>query len=290
MTKEEKRKEQIKELTDKLEKGVQDVYTSEKYIEYLRFCARFHDYSWRNNILIIAQCPTASHVAGYQTWQKQFKRHVKKGEKAIRILAPSTITITETDADGNEQKRKIIKGFHPTCVFDVSQTDGEPIPEFISELKDGDDKKNIGLVKSALLDISPAKDIVFAAADEMHGAFGYYQIDENIIVIKKDLSTVQTIKTMIHETAHSILHRTGGKSEKVSRSEMELQAESIAFIVSDFLGIDTGDYSFPYIASWAKDKDGKSLAENLEVIGKTAKNMIDALEILTVKVKQVEEE
>ena len=288
MTKEEKRKEQIKELTDKLEKGVQAVYTSEKYIEYLRFCSKFHDYSWRNNILILAQCPVASHVAGYQTWQKQFNRQVKKGEKAIRILAPSTITITETDDEGNEQKRKIIKGFHPTCVFDVSQTDGEPVPTFISNLKDGDDKKNIGLVRSALLDISPAKDIIFAA-DEMHGANGYYHIDDNIIVIKKDLSTVQAIKTMVHETAHSILHRTGGKSEKVSRSEMELQAESIAFIVSDFLGIDTGEYSFPYIASWAKDKDGKSLAENLEIIGKTAKNMIDALESLTVKMKQEED-
>lgn len=288
MTKEEKRKQQIEELKKQLEEGVAAVYDSEEWKKYLAFAAKFYHYSWRNCLLIKAQNPAASRVAGYRAWQKNFKRQVKKGEKAIHILAPCVCTVKEEDKDGNETERTFTKGFRTAYVFDISQTDGEPVPEFCRELNTEDGKEVIGTVRSALISISPAAEIKMLSAEECHGSKGYYNLDDNIIAIKNDMPTDQTIKTMIHETAHSILHRYGGKEEKTETTAAELQAESIAFIVCKFLGVNTEEYSFPYVASWAKDKDGKQLAENLEIIGKTAKNMIDALESLTVKMKQPE--
>lgn len=285
MTKQEKRKEQIKKLTAQIEKGVKAVYDSEEWRNYLEFCAKFHTYSFNNCVLISSQFPGASRVAGYKTWEKEFNRHVKKGEKAIRILAPNIRKITETDEDGNEKTRQIIAGYHTTCVFDVSQTEGDPIPEYIHRIDDskiGYYGRGYGNIKEALLSVSPASDIHFI---EIPGeSNGYYHITENYIAIQADMSVNHTIKTMIHETAHSILHREGGKESSAWRHTMEMQAESIAYIVCKYLDIDSGKYSFPYIASWSKDKTGEELAANLNTISTTAQKIINALEALTVKI------
>lgn len=289
MTKQEKRKEQIEQITKQLEQGVKDVYSSGKWKEYLDFCSNFHTYSFNNCILISSQFPGASRVAGYKAWQK-LGRQVKKGEKAIRILAPNIRKITETDENGNEKTQQIIAGYHQTCVFDISQTEGDPIPNLYHKLTDdkiGYYGRGYGNIKEALLAISPAADIRFI--DIPGKSEGYYHIKDNYIAIQTNLSTNQTISTLIHETAHSILHREGGKESSAWRHTMEMQAESIAYIVCRYLDIDSGESSFPYIAGWAKDRTGKELADNLHIINTTARKIIDALEALTVKVEAPEQ-
>lgn len=266
----------IKEITKQLEDGVKGVYTSEKWMNYLAFMGKFHQYSINNSLLIWLQNPKASYVAGYQTWAKKLNRQVRKGEKGITILAPCPHKITKevVDQDGNLTEKEInFTTFRTATVFDISQTDGDAIPEICEELAgeiDGYEK-----LYNQLCAVSP---VPVEFEDIQNGASGYFNTVSKVIRIKEGMSQMQTVKTLIHEIAHSILHdRETGEEKEAGRSEKEVQAESVAFVVCSMLGIQTDDYSFEYIASWSKGKEAKELTASMEVIRKTANQIYDGL-------------
>ena len=290
MTKEEK----TKQAFEMIEQGVKDVYSSDNFRKYLSCCSKFHSYSLNNTLLILAQKPDATLVAGYNAWQHNFNRHVDKGEKGLMILAPVTSKITKlmdkSDEDGNPvldengdpiKEERVINQlrFTTTTVFDISQTSGEPLPSLIHNLTGSSDEilafidsvKNICTIP---IDYhSPSKDAVLAG-----GAKGYYSIAEDRIVLNMELEDMQIAKTLIHEYSHSILHK---KTDKDS-GQREIEAESLAFILCDHFGIDTSDYSFGYIASYAAQDEAK-LKTILSNIQSTAHEMIDKLEPLFVE-------
>ena len=290
MTKEEK----TKQAFEMIEQGVKDVYSSDNFRKYLSCCSKFHSYSLNNTLLILAQKPDATLVAGYNAWQRNFNRHVDKGERGLIILAPVTSKITQlmdkADEDGNPildengdpiKEERVINQlrFTTTTVFDISQTSGEPLPSLIHNLTGSSDEilafidsvKNICTIP---IDYhSPSKDAVLAG-----GAKGYYSIAEDRIVLNMELEDMQIAKTLIHEYSHSILHK---KTDKVS-DQREIEAESLAFVLCDHFGIDTSDYSFGYIASYAAQDEAK-LKTILSNIQSTAHEMIDKLEPLFVE-------
>ena len=290
MTKEEK----TKQAFEMIEQGVKDVYSSDNFKKYLSCCSKFHSYSLNNTLLILAQKPDATLVAGYNAWQRNFNRHVDKGEKGLMILAPVTNKITQLmdkadengnpvlDENGNPVKEERIINqlrFTTTTVFDISQTSGEPLPSLIHNLTGSSDEilafidsvKNICTIP---IDYhSPSKDAVLAG-----GAKGYYSIAEDRIVLNMELEDMQIAKTLIHEYSHSILHK---KTDKDS-DQREIEAESLAFVLCDHFGIDTSDYSFGYIASYAAQDEAK-LKTILSNIQSTAHEMIDKLEPLFVE-------
>ena len=290
MTKEEK----TKQAFEMIEQGVKDVYSSDNFRKYLSCCSKFHSYSLNNTLLILAQKPDATLVAGYNAWQRNFNRHVDKGERGLIILAPVTSKITQlmdkADEDGNPlldengdpiKEERVINQlrFTTTTVFDISQTSGEPLPSLIHNLTGSSDEilafidsvKNICTIP---IDYhSPSKDAVLAG-----GAKGYYSIAEDRIVLNMELEDMQIAKTLIHEYSHSILHK---KTDKDS-DQREIEAESLAFVLCDHFGIDTSDYSFGYIASYAAQDEAK-LKTILSNIQSTAHEMIDKLEPLFVK-------
>ncbi len=282
------KKTQTQQIVEQLEKGVSEVFESDQYKQYLSVMSKFHSYSYNNILLIAMQCPGATMVAGYESWQRLFKRHVSKGEKAIKILAPCpykkvilqdvTDPITHQplkNSNGEVIKEKVqitIPAFRPVSVFDVSQTEGEPLPEMatVQELIGKVDGFND--MQEILENMAPCavyhKDIEGSAK-------GYYSPADNQIVIKNGLSQQQEIKTMIHEIAHSLLHNSEKmKDKKISRNDMEVQAESVAYTVCSALGIDTSEYSFGYIAGWSQGKDIKELKSALDLICDTASTMI----------------
>lgn len=287
------REEQLKQITEKLEKGVAEIFTSEKYAEYLNTMAKFHNYSFNNTLLIAMQKPEATLVAGYQAWQKKFNRQVKRGEKGIQIIAPmpvrekheiekvdpetGEIILGEDGQPETEVVEHVVPRFHVTTVFDVSQTMGEPIPEFeISEL-DG----NVFVYDSfmeALKSVAPVP-IQFM---EIEGeAKGYYHLTDKYIAIQDGMSEAQTMKTAVHETAHATLHdRDQMKDERIAKDKLtrEVEAESVAYVVCDHFGLDTSEYSFSYIASWSSDKTMKELRDSMDSIRKTSADMIEQLE------------
>lgn len=290
MTKEEK----TKQAFEMIEQGVKDVYSSDNFRKYLSCCSKFHSYSLNNTLLILAQKPDATLVAGYNAWQHSFNRHVDKGERGLIILAPVTSKITQlmdkADEDGNPildengdpiKEERVINQlrFTTTTVFDISQTSGEPLPSLIHNLTGSSDEilafidsvKNICTIP---IDYhSPSKDAVLAG-----GAKGYYSIAEDRIVLNMELEDMQIAKTLIHEYSHSILHK---KTDKDS-DQREIEAESLAFVLCDHFGIDTSDYSFGYIASYAAQDEAK-LKTILSNIQSTAHEMIDKLEPLFVE-------
>ncbi len=290
MTKEEK----TKRAFEMIEQGVKDVYSSDNFRKYLSCCSKFHSYSLNNTILILAQKPDATLVAGYNAWQRNFNRHVDKGERGLIILAPVTSKITQlmdkADEDGNPildengdpiKEERVINQlrFTTTTVFDISQTSGEPLPSLIHNLTGSSDEilafidsvKNICTIP---IDYhSPSKDAVLAG-----GAKGYYSIAEGRIVLNMELEDMQIAKTLIHEYSHSILHKTTDKDS----DQREIEAESLAFVLCDHFGIDTSDYSFGYIASYAAQDEAK-LKTILSNIQSIAHEMIDKLEPLFVE-------
>ena len=259
----------IKEITEQLEKGVKEVFTSGKYKEYLDFMCKFHNYSVNNIILIMMQNPQASLVAGYKAWQTKFKRQVRKGEKGMTILAPCPHKRT-IEEDG-EEKEIIWNSFRAVKVFDISQTDGDAVPEIATTLSG--DVKNYEELFDRLKNASP----VPVSFEKMGSANGYFHSVENRIAIKEGMSKEQTIKTAIHEIAHAMLHCENGEEEEADRNTREVQAESVAYTVCKMLGIDSSDYSFGYVAGWSKDKEVKELSESMEVIRRTATEIIDKI-------------
>ena len=287
------RKQQMKEITERLEQGVKDIFTSEMYTMYLRTMAKFHNYSFNNTLLIAMQRPDATLVAGFQAWKNKFNRYVKKGEKGIQIIAPAPIkeveerekidkdtglaVLNENGEPEMERMEYVIPRFRVTTVFDVSQTDGEPLPLLeVNELTAS--VKDYALLTAAIEQVSP----VPMRFDEIEGeAKGYYSDIEKEICVQTGMGESQTIKTMIHEVAHAMLHNSDlmeQRGEEKDRLTKETEAESIAFTVCSALGIDTSDYSFPYVASWASGKELKELKDSMDTIRLTAADFLEKLE------------
>jgi len=287
--------QKVKEITDQLEQGIQDLFESEKYMSWLRTMSKFHDYSLNNTLLIAFQRPDATLVAGYTAWQKQFGRQVQKGEKAIKILAPAPYKekvemekidpITRTpilDADGKpvrEVQEVTRPAFKVVSVFDVSQTEGREIPSLgVDELSG--DVREYEMFFEALKRSCP----VPMEFENIEGsAKGYYHQMEQRIAIREGMSQVQTIKTAIHEMAHQRLHAVDPLDEKSeiinqSRSSKEVEAESVAYTVCQHYGIETSDYSFAYVAGWSHGKETPELKASLNTIRKTANEMITEID------------
>lgn len=264
--------EKIKEITEQLEEGVKDVFESEKYRNYLDVMSRFYHYSAGNCILIAMQCPGASLIAGFKAWQNKFKRHVRKGEKAIRILAPCPHKKTVVDDEGNEKEIKW-NTFKAAYVFDVSQTEGEALPTMCSRLTDSVEGYT-GLLET----IKKASPVPVRFDQIEGGASGYFHTINKEIVIREGMSESQTIKTLVHEISHAILHdRENGEEKDAARHTAEVQAESVAYTVCQYIGLDTSEYSFEYVAGWAESREVKDLTNSLEVIRKTAKEIIEKI-------------
>lgn len=286
-------KQRVQELTDKLEQGLQDLFNSDSYRNYLTTMSKFHNYSFNNTLLIAMQKPDATLVAGYKAWQKNFERHVNKGEKAIRILAPAPYKIKEErdkidpvtqelllDKDGNPQKEEVeitISAFRAVSVFDVAQTDGKPIPELAAKELLSDVEGYQDMIR-AVEAISP----VPIELEEIAGdSKGYYDREAKRIAVQENMSESQTLKTMIHEVVHSKLHSKEVEQDeqmKKDRNTKEVEAESIAYTVCQHFGIDTSDYSFGYIAGWSSGRDTKELRSSMDTIRRTASELITGIE------------
>ena len=288
--------QQIKEIIGKIETNIRELYESDNYRSYMSVMSRFHKYSVNNTMLIYMQKPDATLVAGFNKWRDQFGRHVKKGEKGIQIIAPTPVLkkIQETvldpdtmapvlDADGNEmtEERTVkIPLFKPVSVFDVSQTEGKPLPELVSTLS-GDVEQYDAFVE-ALQRSSPVPISFESMAPSMDG---YFSATQHRIAIREGMSQVQTISAMIHEIGHSKLHdyeriraeamETGTDAPKEKdRNTEEGEAESISYAVCQYYGIETAENSFGYIATWSKGKELKELRSSLETISKTVSSLI----------------
>lgn len=285
--------QRIKALTDKLEAGVKDVFESGAYMEYLKTMSKFHKYSFRNVILIFIQFPEASAVAGFQAWKKNFGRTVKKGEHGIQIFAPFMVNeLVYRDKMDKQTMRPIFgpdgmpekewafekrKTYRPVYVFDISQTEGKELPTYtVGELIG--DVPFYDHLFSAIEQVSPVE-IAFRPPEHSKGC---YNLEEKKTYINEGMSQVQTVKTAIHETAHAILHAgdsENGEPVKNART-CEVEAESIAYVVCQYFGIDTSDYSFAYVTSWSRDKELNELKASLDCISTTAAEFIDSIEAL----------
>lgn len=287
--------QKVKEITDQLEQGIQDLFESEKYMSWLRTMSKFHDYSLNNTLLIAFQRPDATLVAGYTAWQKQFGRQVQKGEKAIKILAPAPYKekveiekldpVTKTPIYSDDGKpiievQEVTRpAFKVVSVFDVSQTEGREIPSLgVGELSG--DVREYEMFFEALKRSCP----VPMEFENIEGsAKGYYHQMEQRIAIREGMSQVQTIKTAIHEMAHQRLHAVEPLDEKSeiinqTRSSKEVEAESVAYTVCQHYGIETSDYSFAYVAGWSHGKETPELKASLNTIRKTANEMITEID------------
>ena len=284
---------QLKEISERLEQGVKEIFTSERYTEYLNTMSKFHNYSFNNTLLITMQKPEATLVAGYQAWQKKFNRHVKRGEKGIQIIAPTPVRekqeIEKIDPDTQEPiigedgqpetevVEMIIPRFRVATVFDVSQTEGEPIAELeVPELTGS--VQFYDTFMQALQSISP---VPIRMMNVEGDAKGYYHQTEKYIAIKEDMSNVQTMKTGVHEVSHALLHdREVMDAEGVLKDQTtkEVEAESIAYIVCNHFDLDTSEYSFTYIASWCESRDMKALKASMDTIRKTSAEIIENIE------------
>ena len=285
--------DRMKEITDKLETGIMDLFESDRFQAYLDTMARFHNYSFNNTILIAMQ--GGQLVAGYNKWRDEFHRNVKKGEKGIKIFAPAPYKVKKEvpkldeqgqpvkDKDGNtvtEQKEIQVPAFKIVSVFDVSQTEGEPLPSLGVEELAGDVERYQDFFK-ALEQTSP---VPMAFEDIPGGSHGYYHLTEKRIAIQENMSELQTLKTAIHEIAHAKLHAIDPEApaaEQQNRPDSrtrEVQAESVAYTVCQHYGLDTSDYSFGYVAGWSSGKDLKELKASLETIRATAHEMITTID------------
>lgn len=279
--------EKHNQVSQMLEDGIKSVFSSERYINYLKFTEKFHSYSFRNIMLIMLQNPNATRVAGFNDWKNKHKRYVKKGEKGLNILAPIPYKVyVEVPVYDNNHNPVFVDGkqlteqktiqklkFKVVSVFDVSQTDGEPLPSLAPELT-----AKIENYPDLFSAISNFSDYTIDFIDIPGAAHGYCDFLNKEIKIDNGMSEAQNIKTLIHEVAHSRLHEPNIDDEPISRREKEIQAESIAFIVANHFGIDTSDYSFEYIAGWSSDKELTELSKSLDIIQKEANIMIQGIE------------
>jgi len=274
------------DVLKQLEDGISAVFESDNYIRYLDTMSKFPNYSVNNCILIAMQRPNASYVAGYKTWQEKFHRHVLEGESGIKIIAPVTVKksievdsideklssdLDQTSQQIVEPKEVTYQRFKTITVFDVSQTEGEPLPSLVSDLMDPvqDYEEYFSVIK----DLSPVP-VRFDNIDS--GAKGYYSPQKQEIVLQRGLSEEQTIKTLLHECAHARLGH--GNDDQSNRRTHEVQAESVAYCCCRAIGLDTSGYSFGYIAGWSSGKDQKELKASLQIIHDQADQMIGEIQ------------
>ncbi len=297
-----KNKERLKEITDSIEQGIKDIFESEKYMEYLRTMSRFHRYSLNNTVLIAMQRPDSTLVAGFNRWRDQFGRNVMRGEKGIKIIAPTPFKkkieqekldpdtrVPMLDKDGKVMTEEVevkIPMYKVVSVFDVSQTEGKPLPQLASNLTG--DVQQYDIFMEALRRSSPVP-IAFEAMQQ--DTDGYFSESGQRIAIRSGMSGVQTVSAAIHEIAHSMLHnyekarlanaRTDESAEAPKpkdRHTEEVEAESVSFAVCAYYGIQTGENSFGYIANWSRDKEMPELRTSLETINRTASGLIDDID------------
>lgn len=283
----EARKAEMEEITTKLEKGVKDIFTTDGYKDYLNFCAKLPRYSVNNQILIMLQRPDATMCQSFTNW-KEMNRFVRKGEKGIRILAPAPYKMQKeqdkTDAsgrpildkDGEPVKETVevtINAFKPVSTFDISQTEGDPVPTVgVAELTGS--VEGYEALLEAIKEVVPVP-ISFEQIDS--GAKGFYYLEENRIVVQEGMSEAQTVKTLLHEASHQALHSREAmqaSGEQKSKNQKETEAESVAYVVCQHYGIDTSDYSFAYVATWSADKEVPELKASLDTIRRTAADLI----------------
>jgi len=292
----EKPAEKLKEITDRLEQGITELFDSERYKEYLRVMSKFHNYSFNNTLLIAMQKPDASLIAGFTAWKNQFQRNVKKGEKGIKIIAPSPFKIKqETEKidpqtqkpvigrDGKpvtEEKEITIPAYKVVSVFDVSQTEGKELPDIAVDALTGDVEQYSDFF-TALEKTSPVP-IGFEKIEG--GAHGYYHLEDKRIALDEGMSELQTLKTAIHEIAHAKLHDIDLNAPKdeqqprVDRRTREVEAESVAYTVCQHYGLDTSDYSFGYVAGWSSGRELAELKSSLETIRSAAADIINSID------------
>ena len=292
----EKPAEKLKEITDRLEQGIMELFDSERYKEYLRVMSKFHNYSFNNTLLIAMQKPDASLIAGFTAWKNQFQRNVKKGEKGIIIIAPSPFKIKqETEKidpqtqkpvigrDGKpvtEEKEITIPAYKVVSVFDVSQTEGKELPDIAVDALTGDVEQYSDFF-AALEKTSPVP-IGFEKIEG--GAHGYYHLEDKRIALDEGMSELQTLKTAIHEIVHAKLHDIDLNAPKdeqqprVDRRTREVEAESVAYTVCQHYGLDTSDYSFGYVAGWSSGRELAELKSSLETIRSAAADIINSID------------
>ena len=303
----EKPAEKLKEITDRLEQGIAELFDSERYKEYLRVMSKFHNYSFNNTLLIAMQKPDASLIAGFTAWKNQFQRNVKKGEKGIKIIAPSPFKIKqETEKidpqtqkpvigrDGKpvtEEKEITIPAYKVVSVFDVSQTEGKELPDIAVDALTGDVEQYSDFF-AALEKTSPVP-IGFEKIEG--GAHGYYHLEDKRIALDEGMSELQTLKTAIHEIAHAKLHDIDLNAPKdeqqprVDRRTREVEAESVAYTVCQHYGLDTSDYSFGYVAGWSSGRELAELKSSLETIRSAAADIINSIDGHTAELQKQHE-
>lgn len=294
--------DKVQEITDKLEAGIKDLFESEKYMNYLNTMAKFYNYSFNNSLLIALQKPDATYVAGYTSWEKNFGRQVQKGEKGIRILAPSPYKInkdvemvdpvTQKPVIGKngeplrERVQTTIPAYKVTTIFDISQTQGKDLPEITTELKG--DVREYEKFFEALKQVSP---VPIEIQNIRNGAKGFYHLEEKQIVIREGMSEMQNIKTAIHEISHAMLHdkETGIEKDNLpDRRTKEVEAESVAYTVCQHYGIETSDYSFGYVAGWSSGRELEELRKSMNTIRGTAADIIKQIDGKLDEMKLVE--
>ena len=304
----EKPAEKLKEITDRLEQGITELFDSERYREYLRVMSKFHNYSFNNTLLIAMQKPDASLVAGFSAWKNNFGRNVIKGQKGIKIIAPSPYKIKQEmkkidphtqqpiiGKDGKpvtEEKEITIPAYKVVSVFDVSQTEGRELPDIAVNELTGDVERYRDFF-AALEKTSP----VPIGFEQIPGSsHGYYHLEDKRIAIDEGMSEIQTLKTAIHEIAHAKLHDIdlnapeNEQQPRIDRRTREVEAESVAYTVCQHYGLDTSDYSFGYIAGWSSGKELAELKGSLETIRSTAAEIINSIDEHIAELQKTQEQ
>ena len=292
----EKPAEKLKEITDRLEQGITELFDSERYREYLRVMSKFHNYSFNNTLLIAMQKPDASLVAGFSAWKNNFGRNVIKGQKGIKIIAPSPYKVKQEmkkidphtqqpiiGQDGKpvtEEKEITIPAYKVVSVFDVSQTEGRELPDIAVNELTGDVERYRDFF-AALEKTSP----VPIGFEQIPGSsHGYYHLEDKRIAIDEGMSEIQTLKTAIHEIAHAKLHDIdlnapeNEQQPRIDRRTREVEAESVAYTVCQHYGLDTSDYSFGYVAGWSSGRELSELKSSLETIRSAAAEIINSID------------
>lgn len=291
----EKPSEKLKEITDRLEQGIAELFDSERYREYLKVMSKFHNYSFNNTLLIAMQKPDASLVAGFSAWKNNFGRNVMKGQKGIKIIAPSPFKIRQEvekidphtqkpiiGKDGKpvtEEKEVKIPAYKVVSVFDVSQTEGKELPDIAVDELTGD----VDRYKDFFAALEKTSPVPIAFENIGGGSHGYYHLEDKRIAINEGMSELQTLKTAIHEIAHAKLHDIDLNAPKdeqprVDRRTREVEAESVAYTVCQHYGLDTSDYSFGYVAGWSSGRELSELKSSLETIRSAAAEIINSID------------
>lgn len=291
----EKPAEKLKEITDRLEQGIAELFDSERYREYLKVMSKFHNYSFNNTLLIAMQKPDASLVAGFSAWKNNFGRNVMKGQKGIKIIAPSPFKIRQEvekidphtqkpiiGKDGKpvtEEKEVKIPAYKVVSVFDVYQTEGKELPDIAVDELTGD----VDRYKDFFAALEKTSPVPIAFENIGGGSHGYYHLEDKRIAINEGMSELQTLKTAIHEIAHAKLHDIDLNAPKdeqprVDRRTREVEAESVAYTVCQHYGLDTSDYSFGYVAGWSSGRELSELKSSLETIRSAAAEIINSID------------